>query len=261
MLRAALTLIVLLTPQLLVAQQVMQIVGPDKPVGFTQIAELTTNVDIVIDDQGRPSHTVEWELPRGMLSRTRVYQDGRILVFATGCKAEDVIVGVRVTDWVNRRIARDEYTLRIRGDSEDPGPVDPGPGDPGPVDPPGNVKDSPLYSVAKRAFAGVQDPDKERWGNQMSASFGYIAGEVKDKKFTSIEEMLERMRAAVRGELDIPGVDPFPDEVRKNWTGFREAVAIAFDALETDGKLKTVDDYWLHFRALEVALDEITKGN
>jgi len=43
-------------------QRALEIEGPTEPVGYSEIAEVVTNVEITTDGEGLPSHTIEFDI-------------------------------------------------------------------------------------------------------------------------------------------------------------------------------------------------------
>lgn len=245
--RAFLVMMLLLWSSTIVSgQSSLTIEGPTDTIAHDSIVELTTNVDIAKDADGLPSHTIEWTVPRSMREKSKYYYNDTVLALPSGCKDKEFVVEVRVTDWIKRRIEKAEFTIKVRGDpTVDPDPIEPPP-------PEFDFTTSPLYGVAKTELAKVQDPQKDKWSKNMSSGFGFVAVEIKKESYKDIDDMLVSVGKVNRGEME--GREPWPANSRANWVEFRLRIAEQLDQLESAGELKTVDDYWFHFKALELVL-------
>lgn len=231
------------------AQQALKIEGPKESIGFGEIIEVKTNVKIV-DDNGLPSHTIEWDLPRGLLSKSKFYYDNTLLAIPSGCTNKDIIVQARVIDWVNRRIDKAEYIVKVRGSS----PVDP----PQPVPTPENkYKDNLLYKIVLSEYKKIDDPNKVQLAKNMIKAYENVISDIKGNSYSSVVKMMEDVRMRTVVNQDDGSI--IPSSQLQRWVGYRTSIGNVFNKLADDGKLFKVKDYQVHFEAMVAALKEVTK--
>ncbi|MBF84032.1 MAG: hypothetical protein CL489_06090 [Acidobacteria bacterium] len=129
-------------------------------------------------------------------------------------------------------------------------PVVPGPGpDPVVPKPPEiDVTQSPIYQFVKNSFESIPDPNKRERAGKLAKSFGIICAQIKNKEITTVNDLLTDIREA--------NLKDWPEDSRQLWTSFRNGMARQFDTLEDAGELETVDDFYLHLKAIQVALEE-----
>jgi hypothetical protein len=230
------------------AQQVLKIEGPKESIGFGEIIEVKTNVEIK-DDNGKPSHTIEWDLPRGLLSKSKFYYNNTLLAIPSGCTNQDIIVQARVIDWVNRRIDRAEFIVKVRGSSqEEPSK---------PIPSPGKYKDNPLYKVVIREYPKINDSNKVTLAKNMISAYSYVVSDIKTNSYPSIVKMMEDVR--MRTVINQDDGSVIPSSQLQKWVNYRTIIGNTFNDLTDQGKLNKVSDYQVHFEAMVAALKEVTK--
>ena len=111
---------------------------------------------------------------------------------------------------------------------------------------------SPLYQVTVDSLQTVTDPDKAKWARHMQEVFHLVADKIKAGEFQTVEEMMSFVGASNRGE----GFEAWPEESRQKWLVFRSNIANAFNKLEDEGQLRTIQDYWVHWKAIELGLKQ-----
>jgi len=126
-----------------------------------------------------------------------------------------------------------------------------------PTTPPVDPTTSPLYAITTTAYTAVIDPDKAKWAKQMQASFAYVADRAEAGEYATPELMLLDVGRANRGEIDMVGLEPWPEASRKAWAGFRAGIAAGLDKLEAEGRLTTPAAYVPHWRAIAAGLKKM----
>lgn len=233
------------------AQQQLNIEGPENIVGHNEIVEFKTNIEITYDDDELPSHTIEWEVPTSLEDKTRTYYDGTVLAIPSGCKDMDIEVRIRTTDWNKRRIEKAKFLLKVRKDPNDPIVVEPDPIDP--TDPIIEPVVGNFYELTKTELPLIDDPTLKERCAELHKGFGIIVGQIKDKKFTSVNEMMAALRSVNNGEFG--GVKPWSVESRLKWQNWRNKLSMLF----AGKNLTDVEDFINPFQQIQTALKEGSK--
>jgi len=117
-----------------------------------RLMKFEANVEITKDENGLPSHTIEWDSDDPLMEFSETFEESTKLVVPTGLKAKVFKLKLRVINWKTRTINVDRVSVTIKGNGQ---VVDPGPVDPGPVDPP--VTDDKLIAFEKMVKESLEN--------------------------------------------------------------------------------------------------------
>ena len=236
--RFFITILLILFCSIANAQSKLTIQGPTN-VGLNEIVELSTNIDMSFEND-LPSHTIMWEVPTILEGKTKSYNKDSILVLSSGCKDADIIVRVVVIDWENRRMDRAAFTVKVRTDPNNPIPP------PGPIFPPAKVTGK-YYDVSMTCLNEIKPNDNTfvNQTNRLEKSFGVIIGEIRNKKFTSIESMLAALRQSNNNGWDASS--------RVKWQTWRSKIADLF----ISDQFQTIDEFISPLEQIQTALKEV----
>ena len=214
----------LLIAQSCFAQSALEIEGPEGRVGFGEIAELKTNVDLKLDDQGRPSHSILWRVedPRELRAKVKLYENGTILAIPTGCKPVRVFVSVQVIDWESRRVESRDFSFDVGEVRDDPG--DPDPDDPGDEDPVGGDPGAGAFrSTLKESFAKVPSAVRDTYSAAVAKNVRDTVADLKAGKFAGADAR-EKLSAMSRALFDRNVQTYGNGQALKDFSGFWETV-------------------------------------
>jgi len=198
--------------------QVKITVDDDPVVG--RLVVLSADVDIVVDDAGLPSHTIEWDSDDDLMEFA-IQPNLNTLILPTGCVPKKLTVKIRVIDWENRRIDTDRLTFSIVASDGAPPVIDP------PTDPPAD-KWGDLEATATAEFKKIDDPETakilaDNWDIAIRGFSNVVT--IADAK-----QMISDARAATfRGLAEQP----------KNWNSALLAVSKAMG----DANPTTIEEY------------------
>lgn len=172
-----------------------------------RLIQLVVDVDVVRDESGLPSHTIEWD-SSSRLMEFALQPSDNVLILPTGVRPSELTISVRVIDWDNRRITRTRKTFSIKGE---PGAIEPIPDDP---DPP--IVDADLTEFANFVLGKLETIGDVGTAKALGSAYRKSASEIEGLDYQSALKVTANNRSNALLSLD---------EIKPGWNALLASIA------------------------------------
>jgi hypothetical protein len=241
------------TPDRVIPEQ--KVVGAEKPIPLGDIVFLSLS-KVESPPAGYVKYSVTWKVIDGGKEKPfRTMPDGSIF-FGSGVTKRVITVYASVSYLYEDRKDKQIIDADVRGnliitqvqigDGNVPPPPDPD--NPDPTFPDGKYKlAARVYKIAKEKVA----PEDRAAATVLSKSFRSKAQEIKDGKYSKVEDILQETTKSNRDALDKAGIN------RAKWDAFFTTLQEDIYTLYSDKKLVAVGDYAIAWVEIADGLEKV----